>query len=45
MLSAQWTLQHECLPEIHGVAKLGNMVTVNWRTEDYGVIVGFDQIR
>lgn len=26
MLSAQWTLQFELLPEIHGTAKLGNMV-------------------
>lgn len=45
MPSAQWTLSHDLLPEIHAAAKLGNMVTVNWRTEDYGDDCGVDLIR
>lgn len=28
IFSAQWTLLHELLPEIQGLAKLGNMDTV-----------------
>lgn len=36
MPSAQWTLSHALLPGDPDVAKLGNLVTVNWRTEDHG---------